>query len=109
MMDAVERVDHEQEPETDHRIEVAVYRFSRHCGNYEVGYRGGKGRDEQPNSIVNLQAAERCTHGPGKKIGKNVADGIGQGSEGDSAQQIPASYIQPGTPALPEGQSELNN
>ena len=86
MVGAVERVDQEQQPEPDHRQEVAEDRPAGDGGDDGIGDREGQRRDEQPDGIVNPEPAECRPLGTRKVLGHDVADRVGQQGERQARQ-----------------------
>ena len=108
MVGAVERVDQEQQPEPDHRQEVAVDRPPGDGGDDGVGDGQSQRGDEQTHGVVNPEAAERRPQGTGQVLGHHVADRVGQQRERQPAQDVPGRDVQARHPGTEQRHDELD-
>ena len=90
MVRAVERVREEQQPEPDHRIEVAVDRTARHSRNHVVGNGQGERRHVQPDGVVDPQAAEGRPERARQQLRREIPDWVCEQREDERANDVPA-------------------
>src|SRR5690349_7039051 len=93
MMRAVEWVQKEQEPEAEHREEVAVDGTARGGGDYEVDNGECERRDEQADGIVNPQTAESGPTRARHQLRNKVAHRIGEQGEDQTPDDIPTGNV----------------
>ena len=105
---AVQWIQEEQQPEAEHRQEVAVYRPPRRGGDHEVDDGQRQRRHEQSHGVVNPEAAERRAARPRNELRYDVAHRIGQQREDQAADDVPARHVKVFEPAREERREELH-
>ena len=105
---AVQRVEEEQQPEAEHRQEVAVDGPPRGRRDHEVDDRQRQRRDEEPDRVVNPQPAEGRAARARHQLGHEVAHRVGQQREDQRADDVPARDVERLEAAREERRQELD-
>ncbi len=108
MVRAVERVYEEEQPESEHRQKVTVDGASACRRNNVVDDGKCQWRDEQPDRVVDPQAAERSATRPGDDFRQEVPHRVGEQREDEAADHIPARDVQRFHAPAEERRHELN-
>ena len=109
MVGAVERVEKEEQPETEHGQEVAVDRPSRCRRNHIIDDRQREGSDVKPDRVMDPESAERGTACTGKELRHEVSHGVREGGEHQRADHIPAGYVDIFDAVPEEARQELDD
>ena len=105
---AVQGIQEEQQPEPEHRQEVAVDGPARRRRDDKVDDRQRHGRHKQAHRIVNPQAAECGPAGARHEFGHDVAHRVGQQREHEAADDVPARHVKVLKPPREERRQELH-